>query len=238
MSGGMLRLANTIVAQNTNAGAPDCGDTGTVTSAGYDLIGNSTGCTFVAGTGDQVGSGAAPIDPLLGPLGANGGLTATVPLASGSPAIDTGNPAVPGSGGDACAATDQRGAPRALCDIGAYELLPCKGQAATLWATPGVPLVGSVAGEVIFGSPANDSIKSGAGNDTVCAGAGKDKVSGQAGKDKLLGEDGRDKLKGGGGKDKLVGGRGKDKLNCGGGKDKGTGGPGRDSSSGCEKGRA
>jgi hypothetical protein len=54
-------------------------------------------------------------DPSLGPLGDYGGATHTVPLNSGSPAIDAGNN---------CPATDQRGVARPIgqaCDIGAYE---------------------------------------------------------------------------------------------------------------------
>jgi RHS repeat-associated protein len=60
----------------------------------------------------------------------NGGPTLTHALLAGSPAIDGGNTGTPGSGGNACAATDQRGALRpadgdgnggAVCDIGAYE---------------------------------------------------------------------------------------------------------------------
>ena len=50
---------------------------------------------------------------------------ATHALQSGSPAIDAGNPATPGSGGNACEPTDQRGVARpqgAACDIGAFEL--------------------------------------------------------------------------------------------------------------------
>jgi hypothetical protein len=52
-------------------------------------------------------------------------------LLTGSPAIDAGNPAAPGSTALACPATDQRGVARpqdgnsdgqAVCDIGAFEL--------------------------------------------------------------------------------------------------------------------
>jgi hypothetical protein len=66
-------------------------------------------------------------DPLLQPLGDNGGPTETHALAEGSPAVDQGS----------CAglATDQRGYPRPVdipgvadaddgCDIGAYERQP------------------------------------------------------------------------------------------------------------------
>ena len=69
-------------------------------------------------------------DPKLGPLTNNGGPTETRALLHGSPAIDAGNPATPGSGGNACEATDQRGVARpqdgdadgvATCDIGAFE---------------------------------------------------------------------------------------------------------------------
>src|SRR6185369_1701151 len=43
-------------------------------------------------------------------------------LLNESLAIDHGNPATPGGGGTACAATDQRGASRVgTCDIGSYE---------------------------------------------------------------------------------------------------------------------
>ena len=56
-------------------------------------------------------------DPMLGTLGNYGGLTETIPLLTGSSAIDTGDDAV-------CPATDQRGVSRPLgahCDIGAFE---------------------------------------------------------------------------------------------------------------------
>ena len=54
----------------------------------------------------------------------NGGPTKTHALLINSPAFNAGNPALPGSGGNACAAADQRGNPRILwapCDIGAFE---------------------------------------------------------------------------------------------------------------------
>jgi hypothetical protein len=53
----------------------------------------------------------------------NGGPTFTHALLSGSPAINAGNPATPGGGGDACTARDQRNAGRVgvACDIGAFE---------------------------------------------------------------------------------------------------------------------
>ena len=51
---------------------------------------------FLTGPGDQINT-----DPLLGPLGDNGGPTLTHALLAGSPALDQGN-----SSG---AATDQRG---------------------------------------------------------------------------------------------------------------------------------
>jgi LPXTG-site transpeptidase (sortase) family protein len=123
---GTLTLANSIVANNTPY--YDC--TGNITSAGYNLIGNNSGCTFSATTGDLVGTSVSPIDPKLGPLQDNGGPTYTQALLWGSPAIDAGNPVPPSNAGDACLSTDQRGVTRpiddnvvvgAVCDIGAYE---------------------------------------------------------------------------------------------------------------------
>src|SRR5207244_11930018 len=85
------------------APGPDCGGQ-PLTSSGYNLSGTYYGC-FVVGdtTGNITG------DAMLGPLQDNGGPTKThVPL-PGSPALDAGNPAPPGSGGGACDLTDQRG---------------------------------------------------------------------------------------------------------------------------------
>jgi len=58
-------------------------------------------------------------NPMLGALGNNGGLTQTVPLLTGSPAIDTANDSL-------CPAQDQRGVIRPQgthCDMGAYEYI-------------------------------------------------------------------------------------------------------------------
>lgn len=130
---GQLALRNTILAGNTRTSGDaligsDC--VGTLTSAGYNLIQNpGTPCAI---NGDATGN-IVGFNPMLAPLGSNGGATQTHALISGSPAIDAGNPAAPGSGGDACEATDQRGRLRpqdgngdgsARCDIGAYERLP------------------------------------------------------------------------------------------------------------------
>ncbi len=123
-SGGIQNLA-TVVSRNTilagNISTPpwpiDCA--GTITSNGYNLVGNTTGCSFGSTTGDLLN-----VAPNLGALQNNGGSTQTHALNPSSPAVNTGNPAVPGSGGNACAATDQRGISRpqgTRCDIGAYE---------------------------------------------------------------------------------------------------------------------
>ena len=58
-------------------------------------------------------AGQTAVNPQVGTIGDFGGLTPTVPLLAGSPAIDAGSN---------CPATDQRGFARnGTCDIGAYE---------------------------------------------------------------------------------------------------------------------
>ena len=118
-TGASASLKNSIVAGNSYQ---DC--EGPISSAGYNLIGNNNGCTFLRVASDIVGTPAGPINPRLAPLQNYGGATYTHALIEGSPAIDAGNPAVPGSGGDACLPADQRSVVRpmgATCDIGAYE---------------------------------------------------------------------------------------------------------------------
>lgn len=131
-----LTLRNVIIAENEDWSPgtqnPDCfGEP--VFSAGYNLIGISAGCMISPTVGDQIGTMANPLDPLLGPLQNNHGSTLTHEPLANSPLIDAGNPAAPGSGGNSCEAADQRGFERpvdgegnsvAICDIGAVELIP------------------------------------------------------------------------------------------------------------------
>ena len=124
-TGATVNLRNSIVAKNTADLGPDIDNAGTTTSQGYNLIGNNQGAGITATTGDQIGTPAVPIDPLLGPLQDNGGPTKTQALLSGSRAIDKGD-----SGGSV---TDQRGFNRPVdtplitnsgdgSDVGAYEV--------------------------------------------------------------------------------------------------------------------
>jgi hypothetical protein len=129
-----ITFTNSIVAANTAAsGAPDCEafNNRPTVDGGHNLIGQNTGAAvtgcpgFTDGIhGDQVGTNATPLDPVLAPLATNGGQTQTRALLLGSPAINTGDPT-------ACTATpvhdrDQRHrarhtTTRLLCDIGAYD---------------------------------------------------------------------------------------------------------------------
>lgn len=89
--GGAVTVANSLIAANQiNTGHADVG--GAFTSNGGNLIGDGGPATgFTHGTNnDQVGNGAAPINPLLGPLQDNGGPTLTHMILNGSPAINAG----------------------------------------------------------------------------------------------------------------------------------------------------
>ena len=81
---------------------------------GYNIVGNNADAVSSSQPTDQIGTPAAPIDPLLSPLANNGGLTLTHALQAGSPAIDRGDPAAPPE--------DQRGYSRVgVPDVGAFE---------------------------------------------------------------------------------------------------------------------
>jgi hypothetical protein len=107
------RVTGTLLAANQGG---NCNGSN-VTDGGYNLEDDSgANCGFSGTMHDIVGT-----DPLLGPLASNGGLTQTMALSAGSPALGV----VPVAAG-VCPSTDQRGLPRPdgsemACDIGAYE---------------------------------------------------------------------------------------------------------------------
>ena len=117
-------MKNTIIAENyvgINGVSPDV--YGAFVSLGHNLIGDSTSSTGFFGDGDQVGTAANPLDPMLAPLAFNGGPTQTHAPLQGSSAIDGGDNA-------GAPATDQRGVARPrdgdgngskVVDIGAFE---------------------------------------------------------------------------------------------------------------------
>lgn len=119
-AGGTTSIENTIVARNTAAVASQGHDVrGAMTSLGYNLVGNTTASSGFTAAGDLVN-----VDPLLGTLADNGGLTFTHALLSGSPAGDAANP-------NSTVSADQRGLgrPRDVdgdavfrADIGAFEV--------------------------------------------------------------------------------------------------------------------
>lgn len=117
ITGGTVNAYNTLIGDNTiTAGTEDSHDClGTLTSKGYNLVENTSGCTL----SDDTTGNITGQDPALGAL-ANG----THALSATSPAIDAGNPSTPGSTDASCETTDQDGIARpqgAACDIGAYE---------------------------------------------------------------------------------------------------------------------
>jgi hypothetical protein len=106
-----FELVNSIVALNVaSGGAPsDCGG-GPYGGTAPNLISTSAG-------GCGPGSEIVTADPMLGPLGDNGGATPTIGLLPGSPAIGAADPAL-------VPERDQRATPRddGDPDLGAFEL--------------------------------------------------------------------------------------------------------------------
>src|SRR5262249_10222165 len=130
-------VSSTIVAGNTAGGGPGAGAdlfAGKATNVAGDnnLIGimDAGNNTTLTGAGQQVGSVATPLNPMLGPLANNGGPTQTHLPAAGSPTFNKGNNA-------AGLTTDQRGTgfPRVSgpsADVGSIELFdPTPGGAAS-----------------------------------------------------------------------------------------------------------
>jgi len=132
VAGGTVELSNATITENAGGGVT----AGSIVLRNTIVAGNiPADCTVAATTGDAhnidgdgscglFGSDQVRVYPLLGPLADNGGPTFTHALLVGSPAIEMGSPAAPGSGGTACEATDQRGVARPdgpRCDVGAFE---------------------------------------------------------------------------------------------------------------------
>lgn len=121
-------LNNNLVALNTAGDGTDLVGRSTLGngySGGFNLIGVADGSEGVSDAPNRVGSSLAPINPVIGALQNNGGLTDTRALLPGSPALDKGNSPV--------LVLDQRGSPRPFeiilipnetgdgADIGAFE---------------------------------------------------------------------------------------------------------------------
>ena len=118
----IVTVANSIIANSTRFNCQ--GDV--LVSAGHNLDTDGS-CSFT-GTGD-----ISTVEPALAALADNGGPTPTHALIVGSSAIDAGNPSGCDSGAGGTLTTDQRGVVRpldgdansvAICDIGAFELIP------------------------------------------------------------------------------------------------------------------
>lgn len=122
---GTITLDHTIFAGNSDDGSnPDVAGTAAMS---FSLLGDNTGAVVTDNGGNQIGTGGAIVDPLLGPLEKQGGVTATHALLSGSPAIDAGDSGIVGA-----PTFDQRDNPfirifddpsaaGAAIDLGAYE---------------------------------------------------------------------------------------------------------------------
>ena len=127
--GAGVTVRNSIIAANRNNGT--LGDlAGQFISEGYNLIGNPGSANWLNQIGDQIGTSITPLDPMLMPIGNNGGPTWTRVPMTGSSVIDRGSAFG--------LTTDQRGAPRTYdhpaipntfgpnfadgTDIGAFEV--------------------------------------------------------------------------------------------------------------------
>ncbi len=111
---GSAQIRNTIFWGNTAPTGAQIWDDGSTPSVSDSVVQG----------GYPAGTNIITTDPLLGTLGNYGGFTQTIPLTTGSSAINATS--------SNCPATDQRGVPRSnpTCDIGAYEVF-------SLLAVPG-----------------------------------------------------------------------------------------------------
>lgn len=233
VAAGALAVDQSVIAEPL--GADNC-DLGGLTVSGGFSFADDTSCNLSRSDVE------AAIDPMLGPLAANGGPTATHLPASNGPLA--GMVPVASCG----VATDQRGQVRPQgsdCEPGATEI--AEGQpvmirgtrgADVLYGTPGPDIIyGLGGGDTIYGLDGDDVIIGGGGRDRIFGGGGRDELrggrggdtlNGGRGRDVLAGNDGADILRGRGGNDRLRGGDGNDLLSGGAGFDRLDGGRGRD----------
>jgi RTX calcium-binding nonapeptide repeat (4 copies) len=181
-------VTSSIIANSNLTSTPigDVSGDGEFISGRNNLIGNGDDATGLIES-DIVGTVDNPIDPQLGKLQDNGGLTPTQELLAGSPAIDTG------SNPDNLA-TDQRGEgfDRTVgdgTDIGAFEVQD--GEVDNGGGNPH-PNVATSGDDTLLGTPCNDLLDGLEGNDILIGGNGNDTLSGGFGHDSLQGDDGQD----------------------------------------------
>jgi hypothetical protein len=119
-----VTLKNAIIAGNTASWDPDI--EAWVQGGGFNLIGDGGDYIAFNGglAGDQVGTDANPINPLLAPLGNYGGPTQAMPPLPGSPAIAAGSNALAVDAYGDRLLTDQRGPgfPRINPSIGTVDI--------------------------------------------------------------------------------------------------------------------
>ncbi|MCC6375800.1 MAG: hypothetical protein IT191_02140 [Microbacteriaceae bacterium] len=140
LQGATTTIHNTIIAGNTQSDLDI--SQGTALSIDYSLI-QTRGADPGVSTAISSGSGnISGVSAGLGPLGMNGGTTATHLLLDSSPALNSGDP-----GGAGLITTDQRGLARivGIIDMGAVEMAPAL---ADTGANPTLPLLG---GALVFG---------------------------------------------------------------------------------------
>src|SRR5205085_3914148 len=105
---------------------PDLYINGSPTTANNNLVGDGGGQTGIVNgvNGNMVGTKAAPLNPLLGPLQDNGGPTPTRLPQAGSPLISAGIAAVALNPDGSPQTLDQRGRTRpvGVVEIGAVEV--------------------------------------------------------------------------------------------------------------------
>ncbi|HRF48718.1 MAG TPA: choice-of-anchor Q domain-containing protein [Anaerolineales bacterium] len=130
---GTLTLRNSIVANNLDlvpSTTNECA--GTLTSAGYNLIEDTTNCAVVGDTANDIYG----LDPALDTLGLYGGGIPTHRVMLGSPVINAGNPAGCIDEASATLLTDQRLFQRnGVCEIGSFEYNSSGSATATPTAT-------------------------------------------------------------------------------------------------------